>query len=176
LVPGVKPIKPPAFVPVRLGKFPVPNRLLQAVVGNDERQCIEDAVCNVAPCLSENLTVLNYSDCFHMLLYLEEIQSILNMQKYDLERVCFRIVGPGGEFLALEVPGLAEKRPSLLLGDRVVASDPALQDSTGEYDILCYMCILCMNCMLYFMHCNVRTGLATSNLKFLYKRRHISNF
>lgn len=179
LVPGVKPIKPPAFVPVRLGIFPVPNRLLQAVVGNDERRRIEDAedaVCNVAPCLSENLTMLNYSDRFHMLLYLEEIQGILNMQKYDLERVCFRIAGPGGEFLALEVPGLAEKRPSLLLGDRVIASDPAPQDSTGEYDILCYMCTLCMNCMLYFMQCNVRTGLRSSNLKFLYKRRHISNF
>ena len=149
LVPGVRPIKPPAFVPVRLGTFPVPNRLLEAVVENDERRSIEDAVYNVAPCLSKNLTMLNYSDRFHMLLYLEEIQGILDMQKYDLERVCFRIAGPGGEFLALEVPGLAEKRPSLLLGDRVIASDPAPQDSTGEYDILCYRSILCMNCMLY---------------------------
>jgi len=179
LVPGVRPIKPPAFVPVRLGMFPVPNRLLQAVVGNDERRSIEDveyAVYNVAPCLSENLTMLNYSDRFHMLLYLEEIQGILDMQKYDLERVCFRIAGPGGQFLALEVPGLAEKRPSLLLGDRVIASDPAPQDSTGEYDILCYRCILCMNSMLCFMHGNVRTGLGSSNLTFLYKIRHISNF
>jgi len=151
LVPGVRPFKPPAFVPVRLGIFAVPNRMLEAVVGNDERRSIEDAVYDVAACLSENLTMLNYSDRFHMLLYLEEIQGILNMQKYDLERVCFRIAGPSGEFLALEVPGLAEKRPSLLLGDRVIASDPEAQDSTGEYDILCYMCILCMNCMLYFM-------------------------
>lgn len=169
LVPGVRPIKPPAFVPVRLEIFPVPNRLLEAVVGNDERQSIEDvedAVYNVAPCLSEDLTMLNYSDRFHMLLYLEEIQGILNMQKYDLERVCFRIAGPGGEFLALEVPGLAERRPSLLLGDRVIASDPVSQDSTGEYDILCYSCILCMNFMLCFMQCKVRTGLGSSNLKF----------
>jgi hypothetical protein len=165
---------------------------LQAVVGNGEKHSIEDvedAVCNVAPCLSEYLTMLNYSDRFHMLLYLEEIQGILDMQKYGLQRVCFRIAGPGGEFLALEVPGLAEKRPSLLLGDRVIASDPEPQDSAGEYDIhlkliyfvhsvactndiLCCSGILCMNCMLCFMQYKVCTGLGSSNLKFLYKIRH----
>lgn len=151
LVSGVRPIKPPAFVPVRLGMFPIPSRLLEAVVGNDERRSIEDvedAVYNVAPCLAKDLNILNYTDRFHMLLYLEEIQGILDMQKYDLERACFRIAGPGGEFLALEVPGLAERRPSLLLGDRVIASDPVPQDSAGDHDFLCSRCIPCMAGML----------------------------
>jgi hypothetical protein len=155
--------------------FPVPNRLLQALVENDERRSIEDvegAVYNIAPYLTKDLTILNYTDRFHMLLYLEEIQGILDMQKYDLERVCFRIAGPGGEFLALEVPGLAERRPSLLLGDRVIASDPVPQDSTGEYVIHCYRCILCMN----FMLCKMHNGLGRRNLKCLGELRHTVNF
>ena len=40
------------------------------------------------------------------------------MQEYDLSEVTFRHAGP---YLALEVPGLAEKRPSLLMGDSVIA-------------------------------------------------------
>lgn len=139
LISGVRPIKPPAFVPVRLGLFPIPDRLWQAVVGSDgEKQSTEDvevAVENAVPCLISDLNISNYSDRFHMLLYLEEIQAKLNMQNYDLERVCFRIAGPGGEFLALEVPGLAERRPSLLVGDRVVTSSSVAQDSTGKCNI-----------------------------------------
>jgi hypothetical protein len=73
---------------------------------------------------------------------LEEIEAVLNMQKYDLERVCFRIAGPDKEFLALEVPGLAERRPSLLRGDRVIASSVVPQGSAGGCNIVCCFFIL----------------------------------
>jgi hypothetical protein len=41
------------------------------------------------------------------------------MQEFDLPEVTFR---PAGPYLSLEVPGLAEKRPSLLMGDSVIAT------------------------------------------------------
>ena len=37
-----------------------------------------------------------------------------------------------GEYLGLEVPGLAEGRPSVLLGDKVMVTDP------GDPDGPCY--------------------------------------
>ena len=37
-----------------------------------------------------------------------------------------------GEYLGLEVPGLAEGRPSVLLGDKVMVTDP------GDLDGPCY--------------------------------------
>ena len=39
-----------------------------------------------------------------------------------------------GEFLALAVPGLAEGRPSLLPGDRLVLSEPCEGEGGPEYE------------------------------------------
>ncbi|CAI8037422.1 RNA helicase Mov10l1 [Geodia barretti] len=50
------------------------------------------------------------------------------MRNFDLFRVPLR---PRGQYLGLEVPGLAEGRPSLLLGDRVVAT-VAIQEEEEE--------------------------------------------
>lgn len=40
--------------------------------------------------------------------------------QFDMARASFTV---HGEFLGLSVPGLAEKRPSLLIGDTVIATD-----------------------------------------------------
>jgi len=49
----------------------------------------------------------------------EEVAAWDMMQRYDMSEVTFRSVGP---YLSLEVPGLAEKRPSLMMGDSVIAT------------------------------------------------------
>lgn len=41
------------------------------------------------------------------------------MRSYDMERVSMR--RRGNDYLSLEVPGLAEKRPSLVHGDYIIA-------------------------------------------------------
>lgn len=45
----------------------------------------------------------------------------IQMSRHTKERVCFVRRGQASEFLALEIPGLAEGRPSLLYMDSVVA-------------------------------------------------------
>ncbi|XP_023954942.1 putative helicase MOV-10 [Bicyclus anynana] len=64
----------------------------------------------------EGATKNNYMIYFHHLLWWEEIISKINLRKYNMFGVKIEN-RPEGFFL--EVPGLAEKRPSLLRGDRV---------------------------------------------------------
>ncbi|XP_015114635.1 probable RNA helicase armi [Diachasma alloeum] len=122
-VPGVRPYKPPNFMAVKQRTFKVPRRLWDVILSIvNERTPQREAEVSLAeeiPCLNEGLTIDNYRDRFHSLLYLEEISLSIDMQKYDMESAILRA---SDEFLALEVPGLSEKRPSLMIGDKAVVS------------------------------------------------------
>ncbi|XP_046971211.1 putative helicase MOV-10 isoform X2 [Vanessa cardui] len=64
----------------------------------------------------EGPTKNNYMLYFHHLLWWEEIICRINLRKYNMAGV---EIEQRGDVFVLEVPGLAEKRPSLLRGDRV---------------------------------------------------------
>jgi hypothetical protein len=69
--------------------------------------------------LAEPLSAVNHADRFQELLLCEEIQQEQDIRLYDIERAQMR---PMNAFtLLLDVPGLAEARPSVLRGDKVVA-------------------------------------------------------
>ncbi|KAF5282831.1 hypothetical protein FQA39_LY17481 [Lamprigera yunnana] len=63
----------------------------------------------------EYVTEENYVHFFHIALWIDEIGAELMLQRYNMEDVHMKIVQK--KFLELEVPGLAEKRPSLIRGD-----------------------------------------------------------
>jgi helicase MOV-10 len=54
----------------------------------------------------------------HHLLWSEELQMEEDIHMYDIPHTELEVMGP---FLVLSVPGLAEKRPSVLRGDHVIA-------------------------------------------------------
>lgn len=67
-----------------------------------------------------------HSRLFHILLYIEEHQSAIDLERYDQENVLLKPPGSkGGVLYSLEVPGLAEKRPSVILGDRILVKPHA---------------------------------------------------
>ncbi|KAJ3678467.1 hypothetical protein LUZ60_002270 [Juncus effusus] len=68
--------------------------------------------------LMEQLKVENYSKYFSMLIIMEELHLEEEMRAYDMECVQMR---KRGMYLSLEVPGLAERRPSLVSGDHIFA-------------------------------------------------------
>lgn len=72
----------------------------------------------IYPSLSQDLTLNNYKDRFQALLFMEESEEQENMKFYDQVGV---ILERKNEYFTIEVPGLAEGRPSLLIGDRVRA-------------------------------------------------------
>ncbi|RLN41060.1 hypothetical protein C2845_PM01G03780 [Panicum miliaceum] len=69
--------------------------------------------------LSEELSMINYAQFFSTLLVMEELNLEEEMRAYDMEGVSMR--RRGMNFLSLEVPGSAERRPSLVQGDFIVA-------------------------------------------------------
>lgn len=122
-IPGVRPSKPPAFVKIRNGIFKIPRYIwntvydiMQNKLSPTER---EIAIGNQLPCLQKELSFETYKDRFHILLFLEEISLIIHIQRYNMKSAILRRCG---DYLMLKVPGLAEKRPSLMVGDKVVVS------------------------------------------------------
>ncbi|XP_025602817.2 probable RNA helicase armi [Athalia rosae] len=120
---GVRPSLPPRFIAVRPGIFNIPQRLWDVVLRlqNEKKPLMESVMAleEMEPLLSSKLNFKNFKDRFHMLLYLESIGDSIEMQRYDMSGVFMR---PTKEFLALKVPGLAEKRPSLVVGDKAIIS------------------------------------------------------
>nr|XP_026489735.1 putative helicase mov-10-B.1 [Vanessa tameamea] len=77
----------------------------------------------------EGPTKNNYMLYFHHLLWWEEIISRINLRKYNMAGVQ---IEQRGDVFVLEVPGLAEKRPSLLRGDRVFIRPATAQNVIFE--------------------------------------------
>ncbi|GFZ08872.1 P-loop containing nucleoside triphosphate hydrolases superfamily protein [Actinidia rufa] len=120
-VKGIRPARASTRVfKYRLPPYPIPNEIRE-LVGN-----------KVPDVLTEGLMIDSYYPYFSSLLNMEEIKMEENMRDYDMECISF---GRKGPFLTLEVPGLAERRPSLIYGDYVfakLASEDA-DDGTCPY-------------------------------------------
>ncbi|EDQ84701.1 uncharacterized protein MONBRDRAFT_12543 [Monosiga brevicollis MX1] len=72
----------------------------------------------------EPLTPSTYAKRLALLWHLEEHQMNLDLDRYSMENAPLTI---SGRFLALVVPGLAERRPSVLKGDAII-----IQNASGE--------------------------------------------
>ncbi|PUZ42738.1 hypothetical protein GQ55_9G606500 [Panicum hallii var. hallii] len=92
-------------------------KLPQFAIPADIRELIESK--QRPDVLSEELSMINYAQFFSTLLVMEELNLEEEMRAYDMEGVSMR--RRGMNFLSLEVPGLAERRPSLVQGDFIVA-------------------------------------------------------
>ncbi|CAH1998599.1 unnamed protein product [Acanthoscelides obtectus] len=123
VVKGQTVFKGSRFKNIRLPDYTVPKKLL-SIVARCEQKDLELLIQElkiVKPSLHSNLSHTNYEDKFHTLLHIDEIEALLAMQRYDQERACFI---QNGEILMLEIENLSERRPSILVGDKVIATDP----------------------------------------------------
>ncbi|KAL1516145.1 hypothetical protein ABEB36_000065 [Hypothenemus hampei] len=69
-----------------------------------------------------HVTLKNYRDFFHSLLWLEETAHILGLAMYNMENV--KLLLHSNKDVEIEVPGLAEKRPSVIKGDVIEVRMP----------------------------------------------------
>ncbi|XP_062522848.1 putative helicase MOV-10 isoform X2 [Corticium candelabrum] len=124
-VPGRRPIrtKPRSF-PNKLPEYPVSARLRACVIDQEN-------IVDVCPSIGRALTMDSYSQRFSSLLHIEEVQIEINMGEFDMAEVTME---KQGSYFQLPVPGLAEGRPSLLVGDKVIATVPGKGHSEPSYE------------------------------------------
>nr|XP_055057100.1 RNA helicase Mov10l1 isoform X3 [Misgurnus anguillicaudatus] len=121
---------PPA--PLRLAKRHLPNFLGNYAVPQALRDCVEAQkdVLIVQPALAEPLSLWSMLPRFSTLLWLEELQAESELKELSISGAILR---KGAVYLHLEVPGLAEGRPSLFIGDKVLLKKPCNGGITIEY-------------------------------------------
>ncbi|XVE81647.1 hypothetical protein DITRI_Ditri15bG0082000 [Diplodiscus trichospermus] len=102
----------------------VKNRLGWYDIPKDIRELIENK--QTPDAIKAGLTTDNYASYFKHLLILEELQLEEDMRAYNMENINMR---KNGKFLSLQVPGLAERRPSLVHGDHIFAKLACLDAS-----------------------------------------------
>ncbi|XP_054285812.1 probable RNA helicase armi [Macrosteles quadrilineatus] len=120
IVPGVRPIKPANFVPVHLGRFTIPEELERIALGSDKAVRTYEVIAELLkkyPSLAGSLNGQNYIDRWDKVIHVEEVAHRANISRYDTTAALHRV----DEYLSLEIPGLAERRPSLMVGDTVIA-------------------------------------------------------
>uniref|UniRef100_A0A8C4I5S1 RNA helicase n=1 Tax=Dicentrarchus labrax TaxID=13489 RepID=A0A8C4I5S1_DICLA len=126
IVEGVPPessVVQPLKNAVKLGDYKYPDYLKELA-----KQRMEDS----EGLLNSALKMKTYSQQFHLLLHLEEIQMEVDIRKYDLHDQTMTQDQRNKKLLTLRVPGVAENRPSVLRGDclRVSKSEDKVQPIT----------------------------------------------
>ena len=86
----------------------------------------------------------NYAAAFGALLMAEEIQNHINIRDYDIEPASMfpRRRSGSGDFLTLRVPGLAENRPSVRRGSKIIAVDGCNNRYEGVVHGIEHECVL----------------------------------
>ncbi|KAJ3035188.1 hypothetical protein HDV00_004257 [Rhizophlyctis rosea] len=110
IVEGVKPPRPNFIDLLRpLKVYPIPKAIAYKFSKGDFAEVLpEDSPFPIDP--------TNQLKSFAALCYLEELQMQVDIRNYDMEN---GELVRSGRYFALTVPGLAEKRPSVLYGDKV---------------------------------------------------------
>ncbi|KAG7255118.1 hypothetical protein CRUP_012315 [Coryphaenoides rupestris] len=111
---------------MELKKYNVPpymRRLTDALREPDRP--MDPSTAKLKAVLDSNLTTENYTERLQLLLYLEEMQMLVDIKRYNIpssdgKHATMRKHQHNKKLLVLEVPGVAENRPSVLRGDRII--------------------------------------------------------
>lgn len=117
------------FQVVKIPSYELPQKLLTFFSKYDHQkdaQIISEELKSIKPVLFSNLSYTNYEDKFHTLLHLDEIANLIAVRSYDQDKTCFIA---NQEFLMLEIENLSERRPSIVIGDKILASDPSAENA-----------------------------------------------
>ncbi|KAF6075225.1 Mov10 RISC complex RNA helicase [Phyllostomus discolor] len=122
-----------------LGKYNPPSQLRQLLpqIQGTNIFTAPKKIAEIKAQLETALKCTNYETKFRLLLHLEELQMEYDIRHYDLDSVpmTLDLINQNPRLLTLEVPGVAESRPSVLRGDHLFAllSSEAHQNNSVTY-------------------------------------------
>uniref|UniRef100_A0A6P4EER3 RNA helicase n=1 Tax=Drosophila rhopaloa TaxID=1041015 RepID=A0A6P4EER3_DRORH len=129
VVPGESITPKRRFLALRLGFFEVPEKLRKMYLTVERRQELCDTIEQHYPSIKNPLDFQNYVQRLGLFLHLEEIECFVSFRNYDRDRAHFV---RDGEYLALQIENLAERRPSLVVGDVVRTINPWVDANSRE--------------------------------------------
>ncbi|CAG9802598.1 unnamed protein product [Chironomus riparius] len=132
IIPGQKIKSAPRFIEIRIPEYPVPDQFRHNFDFKKQTQLlVHDFTLHDHRFLIEELIEQNYYAKMRYCLYLEEIAMEIYFERYRIDRAHF---DNKEEFLRLEVEGINEKRPSIAMGDKILASDPFSAKTNNTYE------------------------------------------
>uniref|UniRef100_A0A8C3BIF9 RNA helicase n=1 Tax=Cairina moschata TaxID=8855 RepID=A0A8C3BIF9_CAIMO len=111
---------------IPLSTYPYPKSLKETIKLGPKTDPASSWV-KMLSLLEAPLQAGNYQQKFQLLLHLEEIQMEVDIRRYDMQEVT---MVQDRELLVLNVPGVAENRPSVLKGDHLFVSLSSERDSS----------------------------------------------
>lgn len=130
VVPGERTVKKPNFMCQKIDPYTVPRELMKSVLSHKTTTDVSNTINEILPFLLNAVEWKNYKKYFHSLIYLEEIQFFHNMRTYDVQCGHFQ---KDEEFLTLNIDNLSERRPSLAIGDSLIAF-PIANTSSASFE------------------------------------------
>lgn len=119
LIPGQRVRNSPRFIDIRIKDYTVPNDF-RDIDFKTHIDLVLEGLYTSYPFVFEELDRGNYVAKMRCCLYMEEIAMEIQFAKYRIDRGHFE---NKQEFLRLEIEGVAERRPSLSIGDSVRATE-----------------------------------------------------
>ncbi|KAJ3076432.1 hypothetical protein HDU98_003296 [Podochytrium sp. JEL0797] len=100
-----------------LPRYDVPKSVQKLFAEHTDSIRLEQKPASIVKFKQETMNLKNFSAWFHRMLYLEECQMVVDIRAYDQ---LGEVLTKAGVFLKLDVPGLAENRPSVLYNDKII--------------------------------------------------------
>ncbi|XP_055626780.1 probable RNA helicase armi [Toxorhynchites rutilus septentrionalis] len=128
VMPGQNISKKANFIDIKIGGYHVPDDLKQILLNpSASRTQIDEELDQTQRCLQRQLCPENYKAAFKTLLWMEDVQCEISITRFNLDRAHF---SREDTYLVLRMENIGESRPSLIPGDRLVATAPWI--STNE--------------------------------------------
>lgn len=125
-IPGERALCPARFVANKIDGHDCPEELKEIILSEPTKMTAYRKLYELYPMLKEPIKQETYTEHWHILLWLEELQHFHNMRCYDRERAKFN---KDMDFMVLPLEGALDRRPQLMIGDYVVATDPCTNKS-----------------------------------------------